>query len=179
MKRTGARARGKTRGTASVSLNIGVMSAVRNSMQGKLHPPSSPRRLSTRVGTYDIVKLPGSRFNTLIGINSHRGIEPHSLDASLSLNSVSFSVRELFGLVASLKGPKNDVTTEYDDSIVESPITPIRSPGSPTIPFVTIFSVGGSCAYFLFLIFSQDISAIPPKSLRLRKETRGSSNFCS
>lgn len=94
------------------------------------------------VGIFEIVKLPRSQFNASVGINSHRGIEPHSLETSLSLESVNFSVRELFNLVTSLKSSKEAISAEYDDEVVESPISPIRSPGSPTIPFVTAFSVG-------------------------------------
>lgn len=98
--------------------------------------------LTEVLGKSTIFELPGSEFHGSVGINSYRGIEPHSLNAALKLDSVNVSIDQLRTILATLKGGRvKTPVDEMDHEFVESPISPMRSPGSPTIPFTNPFPV--------------------------------------
>lgn len=87
-----------------------------------------------------VFHFPSSNFHTSIDINSHRGIEPHSLETSIGLESINLSVDLVQELVGRLKSrvsakPKPPPAPSPWASPFSS-TTPSFFPMSPSIQFM-------------------------------------------
>ena len=106
-----------------------------------------------------VFHFPSSNFHTSVDVNSHQGIEPHSLETSIGLESINLSVDLVQELVSRLKSrtpakPKT-LPTPSPRASPFSASTPSFFPTSPSIQFM----VGDG-------IFVEFFHSHPPQQLR-------------
>jgi len=87
-----------------------------------------------------VFHFPSSNFHTSVDVNSHRGIEPHSLETSIGLESINLSVDLVQELVGRLEPraptkPRHPPTPSPQPSPF-FPTTPSFFPTSPSIQFM-------------------------------------------
>lgn len=143
ISRTWAGAWGDTRGTASLTIHLNGLSAIQTSgSQNSWSLPASRLNdiLIITIAENMVFHFPSSNFHTSVDINSHRGIEPHSLETSIGLESINLSVDLVQELVSRLKSrasakPKRPPAPSPRPSPF-SPTTPSFFPMSPSIQFM-------------------------------------------
>lgn len=98
-----------------------------------------------------VFHFPSSNFHASVQVNSQRGIEPHSLEVNIGLESINLTIDLVRELVGRLKprGPTKSPSTPPSSFIPTSPS--LFSPVSPSINFMV-------CALVRVQVFSSHYS---------------------
>lgn len=100
-----------------------------------IHLTPNNRLIATADGNL-VFHFPSSNFHASVDVNSQRGIEPHSLETSIGLESINLTVDLIQELIGRLK-PRNPTKPPPTPSSPFSPATSsLFSPTSPAIHFM-------------------------------------------
>lgn len=101
--------------------------------------PTSNNRLTIIIDGNLVFHFPSSNFHASVDFNSNRGIEPHSLETSVGLESINLTVDLVQELIGRLK-PREPTKTPSTPPPQPSPFTPVTpslfSPMSPSVHFM-------------------------------------------
>ena len=138
--RTWAGAWGNTRGTASLTIHLNDLSAIHNSDSqngSSLHNLPLNNTLIITIGEGLVFHFPSSNFHASVDVNSQRGIEPHSLEISVGLESINLTVDLVQELVGRLKSRERTKPPPTPTPSPLAPMTPsLFTPMSPSIHFM-------------------------------------------
>jgi hypothetical protein len=127
-----------------------TLSALQTASRGLLYPDFISIIPNKPLDTTTIIHLPLSEMNASIGINSERGIVPHSLDVDIDLETINISFDLLQNMISSLKAQKDSVQLASNENTFSTPpASLVRSPRSSSIAFMNVFSVR-TCVYFVY-----------------------------
>ena len=136
--RTWAGAWGNTRGSASLTIHLNDLSAIQSSSSrdGWLFYVSClDGALIVIIDGNLVFHFPSSNFHASVDINSQRGIEPHSLETTIGLESINLTVDLMRELVSRLKQQKPTKSPATPPSSF-SPTISSPLPMSPSIHFM-------------------------------------------
>lgn len=86
-----------------------------------------------------VFHFPSSNFHASVDVNSQRGIEPHSLETNIGMESINMTVdlvQELIGRLKSRKPTKPPQTPPPQSGTLSPPAPGLFSPMSPSIQFM-------------------------------------------
>jgi len=140
ISRTWAGAWGDTRGTAFFTIHLNDLSAIHSpdSQNGwPLHNLPLDNALTITIGGNLVFHFPSSNFHASVDVNSQQGIEPHSLEINVGLESINLTVDLVQELIGRLNSRER----------MRSPPTPIPSPITSTTP--SLFSPMSPSIHFM------------------------------